>query len=194
MEITANLNHFRASPRKVRLVADLIRGMEAGEAEVQLKYLTKRAAEPILKLLNSAIANASQNFDIQKDDLYISDIQVNQGPGLKRWRARAMGRADLITKRTSHVCLILKPKKGVKPKKKKAPKPETVKLDNIQEIKKQQPQEAVEPESQSAPDQAKYGKSIPPSKPHSTSSKSKKKFWSRQTFGNVKKMFKRKSF
>jgi len=194
MEITAKLNYFRTSPRKVRLVADLIRGMEVKEAEAQLKYLTKRAAAPVLKLLNSAVANAAQNFDIQKDKLYISDIQVNQGPGLKRWKPRAMGRADVITKRTSHIYLVLKPKKGVKPKKKKAPKPETVKLESIKEIKKQQPAEKVEPRSQSAEDQAKHGKPIPPSKPHSTSSKSKKKFWSRQTFGNVKKMFKRKSF
>ncbi len=194
MKITARLNHFRTSARKVRLVTDLIRGMEVKQAEVQLKYLTKRAAAPILKLLNSAVANASQNFDIEKDKLYIADIQVNEGPGLKRWKPRAMGRADLITKRSSHICLILKPKKGVKSKKKKTPKPETVKLESMEEIKSQQPSEKVEPKSQSAEDQAKHGKPISPAKPHSTSSKSKKKFWSRQTFGNVKKMFKRKSF
>jgi len=194
MKITARLNHFRTSPRKVRLVADLIRGMKVTEAEAQLKYLTKRAADPVLKLLNSATANASHDFNLEKDDLYVSDVQVNEGPALKRWRARAMGRADLITKRTSHIYLTLKPKKGVKAKKKKEPKPETVKLKDMDEIKKSEPQKKLEPKSESATDQAKHGKPASSAKPHSASSKSKKKFWSRQTFGNVKKMFKRKSF
>lgn len=187
MKITAKLNHLKMSPRKVRLVADLIRGMDAKEAETQLKFLTKRAARPILKLLNSAVANASHNFDVEKDNLFISEIQVNEGPTLKRWRARAMGRAAPIMKRTSHINLVLETKKDVK-KKKKVPKPEVVKLKDAEEIKKGPPSEEVKEKPVPKP------KPTPPSRPYPTTSKSKKKFWSRQTFGNIKKVFRRKAF
>ncbi len=180
------------SPRKVRLVADLVRGMDAKKAETQLKFLTKRAARPFLKLLNSAVANASHNFDVEKDNLFISEIQVNEGPTLKRWRARAMGRAAPIMKRTSHINLVLETKKEVKKKKKKIPKPEVVKLEDAKEIKKGPPSEKVKEKPQPTADQPRAG--TPPTRPYPTTSKSKKKFWSRQTFGNVKKMFRRKSF
>lgn len=190
MKIAAKLNHLRMSPRKVRLVADLVRGMDAKEAETQLKFLTKRAAGPLLKLLNSAVANASHNFDVEKDNLFVSEIQVNEGPTLKRWRARAMGRAAPIMKRGSHINLVLETKKEVKKKKKKVPKPEVVKLEDAKEIKKGPPSEKVEEKEKPI---AKP-KPIPPTRPYPTTSKSKKKFWSRQTFGNVKKIFRRKAF
>lgn len=189
MKVFASLNYLRTSSRKVRLVADLIRGMDVKEAENQLKFLTKRAAEPILKLLNSAVANAQHNFNIEKDNLFISEIQVNEGPPFKRWRARAMGRAAPIMKRTSHINLALETKKAVKVKKKKEEKPEVVKLKDAEKIK-EKPIEKVEEEKKPVV----KPKSVPPTKPYSTTSKSKKKFWSRQTFGNVKKVFRRKSF
>jgi len=111
MEIKAKLRHLRISPRKVRLIADLIRGMDAGQAQTQLRLLTKRSASPVLKLLNSAIANAKNNFGItDENNLFIKEIRVDQGPALKRWRARAMGRAGAIRKRTSHISLILEEK------------------------------------------------------------------------------------
>ncbi len=190
MKVIAKLNHLRISPKKVRLVADLIRGVDVREAENQLKFLTKRAAEPILKLLNSAVANAQHNFGVEKDNLFISEIQVNEGPTTKRWRARAMGRAAPIMKRTSHINLVLETKKEVKPKKKPATKPEVVKLKEREEIKGKTPVEGIEKEKKSI----LKPMSVPPSRPYSTTSKSKKKFWTRQTFGNVKKMFRRKSF
>jgi len=177
------------SPRKIRLVADLVRGMDVEEAEIQLKFLTKKAAKPILKLLNSAVANASHNFGIEKSNLFISEIQVNEGPILKRWRARAMGRAAPIMKRTSHLNLVLETKKEINIKKKKVEKPEVVKLEDIEDIKKK-PEEKITEEEKPVP----KPKPTPPAKPYSTTSKSKKKFWSRQTFGNVKKLFRRKSF
>lgn len=192
MKISANLNYLRTSSRKVRLVAGLIRGMDAKEAETQLRFLAKRAAGPILKLLNSAVANAQHNFDIEKDNLFISEIQVNEGPPFKRWRARAMGRAAPIMKRTSHINLVLETKKAVKVKKKKIEKPKVVKLKDAEEIKKGPPSEKVKEEPRFKADQSKAG--IPPSRPYPTTPKSKKKFWSRQTFGNVKKVFRRKSF
>lgn len=107
MEIKASLNYLRISPRKVKLVADLIRGLNVDKAQAQLQFLTKKAASPILKLLNSAIANAKHNFNLEKENLYIEDIGVNQGSTLKRWRPRAFGRAAPILRRTSHVTIIL---------------------------------------------------------------------------------------
>jgi len=107
METIAKLRHLRQSPRKVRLVADLIRTLPVEHALEQLSFSTKKAAKPITKLLNSAIANASHNHKMVKDNLFIKEIRVDEGPTLKRWRARAMGRAGAIKKRTSHVSIIL---------------------------------------------------------------------------------------
>lgn len=190
MKVVAKLNHLRMSPRKVRLVADLIRGMDVKEAEDRLKFLIKRGALPLLKVLKSATANAWHNFNIEKDNLFISEIQVNQGPTLKRWRARAMGRAYPIMKRTSHINLVLETKKEVKAKKKKEPKPEVVKLEKAKEIKKEAPVERIEEKERPSP----KPKPAPPVRPYRASPDSKRRFFSRQTFGNVKKMFRRKSF
>ncbi len=122
MEIKAKLNHLRISSRKVRLVADLIRGIRVEEAEFQLKFLTQRAAFSLLKLLNSAIANAKHNFGIEKENLYISKITVNTGPILKRWRPRSRGMASPIKKRTSHVEIVLEERGEGKIKKAKKAK------------------------------------------------------------------------
>jgi len=110
MEIKAKLGNLRVSPRKVRLVADLIRGKKAAEAEKILRFSPKKSARDILKLLLSAIANAENNFSFKKDNLLIVKIMVNDGPTLKRWRARAMGRANEIKKRTSQILLTLEAK------------------------------------------------------------------------------------
>lgn len=109
MEIKAQLRHLRIAPRKVRLVLDLVRGLDINEAENQLKLMPKRASGPVLKLLNSAIANAKNNKGIDKENLYIDKIFANEGPTLKRWLPRAFGRATPINKRSSHIMLILKP-------------------------------------------------------------------------------------
>jgi len=116
--VIAKLNYLRLAPRKVRLVANLIKGMRVKEARVQLKFCPKRASQPLLKLLNSAVANAEHNFQLKEDNLYISKITVDQGPSLKRWRPRAFGRAFPIMKRTSHITLVLeeKPEKGIEKK------------------------------------------------------------------------------
>jgi len=107
MEVTAKLRYLRIAPRKVRLVADLVRGKSVEEAAHILNFTRKRAAKPILKLLNSAIANASHNFQLKKENLYISKIVVDEGPKLKRWRPRARGVAYEIQKKTSHITLVL---------------------------------------------------------------------------------------
>ena len=107
MEVTAKLRYLRIAPRKVRLVADLVRGKSVEEATHILNFTRKRAAKPLLKLLNSAVANASHNFQLKKENLYISKILVNEGPKLKRWRPRARGVTYEIQKKTSHITLVL---------------------------------------------------------------------------------------
>lgn len=107
MEVSAKLRFLRMSPKKVRLVVDVVRGLDVQKAESQLTFLQKGAARPVLKLLRSAIANAENNFKLKKDNLYLKRIFVDQGPALKRWRSRAFGRAAPILKRSSHITVIL---------------------------------------------------------------------------------------
>jgi len=103
----AKLNYLRISPRKVRLVANLIKGMLAKDALAQLAFIPKNASRPLSQLLRSAIANAEHNQKMSKDGLYIKTITVDAGPTLKRVQPRAMGRAFTIRKRSSHINLTL---------------------------------------------------------------------------------------
>lgn len=127
----AFLKNYRQSPRKVRLVADLIKGKSVEVALVELSMLPKRAATPLLGLLKSAIANAKA-MGIEIGDLKVKDFKVDKGIVMKRFMPRAMGRASRINKRTSHVSILLAPKFMKLPKAKKAeavskPKPKVVK-------------------------------------------------------------------
>ena len=99
--------YVRISSRKVRIVIDLIRGKSVREAEAILRYTPKAATEPVLKLLNSAVANAENNLELNRDDLYVAEVYANQGPTLMRFRARARGRASRIRERTSHITIVL---------------------------------------------------------------------------------------
>lgn len=107
MQTTAQLNNLRIAPRKVRLVARAIKGMDIVKAERQLNFLTKRSADPLNKLLKSAIANAENNLGLVKENLFIKDVIVNEGVKIKRFMPRAMGQAGLIQKRTSSVKVVL---------------------------------------------------------------------------------------
>ena len=111
MEIKAKARYIKMSPKKIRLVIDVIRNMEVVDALAQLKFINKLATKPVDKLLNSAVANAKHNFDTEKDNLYIKEIRVDEGPTTKRWKPRAFGRASTIRKRSSHISIILKAKK-----------------------------------------------------------------------------------
>ena len=111
MEAKAIAKYIRISARKVRQVTDLIRGKEAGEALAILKFTPKSASLPVEKVLKSAMANAEHNYEMDADELYISQVYVDQGPTLKRVKARAMGRADQILKRTSHITVVVSEKK-----------------------------------------------------------------------------------
>ena len=103
----ATARYIRMSPRKVKVVVDMIRGKSAKEAAAILTYTPKAACEPVLKVLNSAIANAENNLDMNRDDLFVAEAYASQGPTLKRYRARARGSASPIRKRTSHITVIL---------------------------------------------------------------------------------------
>jgi len=107
MEVKAKAKFIRMSPTKIRLVANLIKKLPAMKALDQLAFINKRAAGPVVKLIKSALANAEHNFELAKDNLFIKEITVNQGPTLKRWLPRAHGRATPIRKQLSHVNLVL---------------------------------------------------------------------------------------
>ena len=108
METRAVLKYSRISPRKVRLVVDLIRSQPVERALGILKFTTKRAARIMEGVLRSAIANAAQNPEVNSvDNLYVSRVYVDSGPTLKRFRPCAMGRAHRIRKRTSHITIVL---------------------------------------------------------------------------------------
>ena len=119
IEVKAKLSYLRISPRKVRLVADLVRGKKAVRAVEFLSLLPKEAAKPVKKLIESAIANAKNNHELAADSLRLTKITVDEGPTLKRWKPRARGRATTIRKRTSHVKLVLEAAIELKEKNKK---------------------------------------------------------------------------
>ncbi|OGH69442.1 MAG: 50S ribosomal protein L22 [Candidatus Magasanikbacteria bacterium RIFCSPHIGHO2_01_FULL_47_8] len=106
-EVVAQLRFLRTSPRKMRLVVDTVRGRDVVRAQNSLSMLNKKAAKYLLKLLNSAVANAKHNFNIPVDTLRIKKITVDGGPMLKRWMPKAHGRATPVRERTSHIYLAL---------------------------------------------------------------------------------------
>jgi large subunit ribosomal protein L22 len=103
----AQARYVRMTPMKCRRVIDLVRGMPAAQALDVLRFDVHAASEPIRKVLASAIANAEHNQSLQRDDLYISQAYVDEGPTLKRFRPRAQGRAYRIRKRTSHITIVV---------------------------------------------------------------------------------------
>jgi ribosomal protein L22 len=107
--VNARARFVRVAPRKARLVADQVRGMLLEDALPLLRFSTRSAARDIRKLLESAAANAEANHDLVADDLLIKDIHVDEGPTLRRYRPRALGRATRINKRTSHIVVALTP-------------------------------------------------------------------------------------
>lgn len=109
-EAKAVAKYVRISPRKVKQVIELIKGKTVAEAEAILRFTPKAAARIVNKVLHSAEANAENNLHLNRDNLFVAQVFANQGPTLKRYRPRAMGRAARIRKRTSHITVILKEK------------------------------------------------------------------------------------
>ena len=103
----ATAKYIRVTPRKVKIVVDLIRGKQVDQALAILAYTPKSAAPYVEKLLNSAIANAETNLEMDRSSLYVAEAYANQGPTLKRYWARSHGRADMIKKHTSHITIVL---------------------------------------------------------------------------------------
>jgi large subunit ribosomal protein L22 len=140
--IRAKLRYLRIAPRKVRLVADLIRGKGVEEAQDILNFTVKKAAQPLLKLLKSALSSAS-NQNLNKENLYISKITVDEGPKYKRWRARARGQAYQIQKKTSHITLFLeekikKPKREIRRTERETPESRESVLKTEKEVQKRE--------------------------------------------------------
>lgn len=111
MEARAIAKFIRVSPRKARMVVDLVRGKKLEEALAILRYTPNKAADVVTKVVKSAAANAEHNYEMDKEDLVISQIFVDQGPSLKRVMPRAMGRADIIKRKTSHITVVVSDKK-----------------------------------------------------------------------------------
>ncbi len=108
MEAKAVVRHVRMSPRKMRIIADAVRGKRVEEAMALLKLMPKKGAFVVRKLLISAVANAEQKGEVDVDQLLVGDCHVDNGPILKRWMPRSMGRANRIQRRTSHVTVTVK--------------------------------------------------------------------------------------
>ena len=110
MEAKAHARYIRISPRKVEVVLDQVRGKSIDEALAILRYMPQKGARITEKLIQSAAANAENNHDMVRDKLYVAQIYANQGPTMKRYKARAQGRANLIRKRSTHISVVLREK------------------------------------------------------------------------------------
>ena len=148
MEFKVQLNNLRIAPRKSRQVIDLIRGKNVVQARSLLEFTIKRAADPLLKLLNSAVASAEKNHQLKDSDLYIAKVTVDEGPTLKRMQPESRGRGFPIMKRTSHVTLILKEIHPVKSAK-SGVSPEVKQFDRVNPVKKTIKKETVKKETKS---------------------------------------------
>ena len=182
MEVKAKGKYFRISPKKMRLVTNLIKGMDIQASLDYLNFVPKKASLFVSKVLKSALTNAEHNFNLKKENLFIKEIFVNQGPTLKRWRPRAFGRAGQIRKRSSHLEVILEEKKPVFKSKRAKPKLKEPVIEPISEsVVKTKQVEKKQEEPPKSPE--KY-------RPEQHSGKLKGK----RTGGVLKRIFRRKSF
>jgi large subunit ribosomal protein L22 len=186
MKVTAKLNNLRIAPRKSKLVADLIKGRDVSEALIQLEVNVKRTNAYMAKLLLSAIANAENNFGLDKNNLYVFDVRIGAGPTLKRWMPKAFGRAGQILKRTSKIEMVLEEKIEGKNRKTKE-QMEKEKSERIKEKKKREKEIEKEEKETAETEKGKEGKVEEVKKNEEKSKKDgSKKGWAR-------KMFNRKS-
>ena len=154
-EFKVKLRNLRIAPRKVRLVADLIRGKTTKEAKIILRFTVKKACLPLSKLLDSALANA-KNTQLDEQSLFISKINVDEGPKLKRWRPRARGVAYPIQKKVSHINLVLKEiqgaeKKTIKKDKEEKQEKKEQKVKEKKTAKKDKTVSALKPKAETRP-------------------------------------------
>ena len=187
MKVTVRLNNLRISPRKVRLVANSIVGMDANVALSHLKHVVKKTSTPLEKLIKSALANAENNFGLDKDNMFVSNVLVGEGARLKRWLPRAQGRATLILKRTSHIKLELEERiEGKNRKSKKQLEKERKEREEAREKMMKEETEAMEKELKEADEKVEKS----PIKKSAPNTEVQKKG---QDSGFLKKVFQRKS-
>jgi large subunit ribosomal protein L22 len=189
MEIKASLKNLRMAPRKVRLVANMIKGLSVPQARAQLQFLVKKPAPFILRVLNSASANAKNNFSVKEEDLFIERILVDGGPMIKRWLPRAMGRASEIKKRTCSINIFLGTlAPSVQIKKKPISQPEVLKPAEVTPS-------PIEVRSAEAPEFSGQirPKAVAPARPYGASDRAKKRHFARQPLSSLRRIFRRKS-
>ncbi len=151
-EVRAQAKWVRVSPRKARLVADHIRGRTVPEARTVLAFTPRAAAREIEKVLRSAVANAESNHDLVGEDLLVSAAYVDEGPTLKRWRARARGRVARIRKRTCHITLMLAedPRAAARPRARRATAPPATEAEPTAQTEPAEKPEASERDNEEA--------------------------------------------
>ena len=192
MKVIAKMKNLRIAPRKTKLVADLVRGLDTEEALIQLDHCPKKTATYIKKLILSAMANGENNFGIDKKNMYISEIFVGAGPVLKRWMPKAFGRAGRILKRTSQITVVISEKiegKGRKSpeqleKERKARLEEKKKLEK--EARKNQEQAEKEEDKEKKKKPSLKSDNVAKKEVEKDKNKSEKKGW-------ASKIFRRKS-
>ncbi len=191
MQVTAKLNNLRIAPRKSKIVADLIKGLDVDEAFDQLDVHVKRTSPHLKKLLASAIANGENNLGIDRNNMYILNVRVGEGVTLKRWRARAFGRAGRILKRTSKIEIILEERVEGKGRKTKE-QIEKEKKERIQ-IKKKLKKEKEKKEKEEAKKKKVTSKKIKTERKEELKKEEKTVTEKKGEKGWVKKVFRRKS-
>jgi len=139
MDVKAKARYVRISPRKIRLVLNAVRNLTPEKAVISLTLMPQKASKPVRKLIESAIANAENNFKLKKQDLKIKLLVVDDGPTIKRWRARAFGRAAMLRKRTSHISIVLTDGKEESVAVKKS-----AKLTKVTEVKKEKDTQKIQ--------------------------------------------------
>ena len=142
MEAKAVAKYVRMSSSKLKPVTDLVRGKDLNEALTILKFTPGKGSELVEKAVQSAAANAENNHNMNPDDLYVAEINANQGPTMKRWRAGAQGRAGMILKRTSHIYVTLKEKPANKPAKAEKPDRKSTRLNSSHNVASRMPSSA----------------------------------------------------
>ena len=155
MKVNAKLNNLRIAPRKSKLVADLIKGLDVSEALNQLEAHVKRTSPHMKKLLLSAIANAENNFGLDKDNLYVYEARIGAGPTMKRWMPKAFGRAGEILKRTSKIEIILEER--VEGKNRKTKEEMEAEMKKREKERKKEEKEQKETQEKSSKDSDKKG-------------------------------------
>ncbi len=159
METKAIAKYIRISPKKVRLVLDAVRGTELNKAISVLRLMNKKGAKPVIKLINSAVANAEHNFELDKNNLYIKEIKADEAPTLRRWMPRAHGRATIIRKRSSHLTLVLSEiKDSGKKEGKKSDIEAPIKLGDMDKKEKQEAKKEIKEEKKEEVKAVKQGK------------------------------------